>query len=461
MKTRKKLYSESKDQQPKSRKESRDKAKVIATPKKVAAQKDNPNEMNVALAADVKDAAVERRALELLGSPNFFGKLLAAVARMGAVGEQINALVVFIVCVSRLLPKPLCLFVKGSSSSGKNYVTDTVLSLFPESERHNLTSASLRSWNYMQDELAHKIVYVAERNESVGHIHPTRLLISEQKLVHWVTVKRDGQFVREKRETRGPIAAISTTTRDTVQVDDETRHISIWIDESPEQTARIVKAALMEGPGLDENELKTWHEVQRLLQKRAELSIEFPSWFATVSQFVRNDDVRVRRYFPAFLQACKVVALIRSFRSEEKKLSEQGKITIKFSDFASAALIFNRIFEQSLDSTKQEEIQTQEAVRRISSQNNGDPVSASDLAKELNVSPDKAYRMLRDAASSETIVRANDSTQTNLKLYLPSTKCAFLPDPEELFQKLRDSLPERVRFIHPLTGATVEYRRED
>jgi len=460
MKPRTKLQGKSKEQRPHKYSTLRDRAKVAA-PTKVAAQTERPRD-EATLAGDVKDPAVEERALKMLGSPNFFGELLSVVGRMGVVGEQINALVVFIVCVSRLLEKTLSLFVKGPSSGGKNYVTDKILTLIPPSEIQNLTSASLRSWNYMADQLAHKIVYVAERNESVGHIHPTRLLISgEQKLVHWVTVKRDGQLVQERRETQGPIAAISTTTQNTVEVDDETRHISIWIDESPEQTARIVKASLMEGPGLDENELKTWHEVQRLLEKRAKLPVEFPGWFATVSQFVRNDDVRVRRYFPFFLQACKVVALIRSFRLEEKKLLAEGKVAVKFSDFATAALIFNPIFEQSLDSTKQQDIQTQQAVRRISSQNNGDPVSASDLAKELNVSSDRAYRMLREAAASGTIVRANDSTQTNLKLYLPSTKCAFLPEPKELFQKLRDSLPERVSFIHPLTGETVEYRRTD
>src|SRR6516162_8689898 len=59
-------------------------------------------------------------ALALLGSPRFFCKLLEALEREGLVGEQRNALVVFIVVVSRLLAKPLNLFVKGQSSSGKN-----------------------------------------------------------------------------------------------------------------------------------------------------------------------------------------------------------------------------------------------------------------------------------------------------------------------------------------------------
>ena len=272
MKTRTKLQGKSKHQEPQRHRVLNDSAKPVAVPTKVAAQTKGPGD-EAALAADVKDPAVEGRALKLLRSLNFFGELLSVVARLGVVGEQTNALVVFIVCVSRLLEKTLCLFVKGPSSGGKNYLTDKILTLFPPSEIQNLTSASLRSWNYMEDQLAHKIVYVAERNESVGHIHPTRLLISEQKLVHWVTVKRDGQLVQERRETQGPIAAISTTTRDTVQVDDETRHISVWIDVSPDQTSRIVQAAFVERRRFDENELKTWHEVQRLLEKRAKLPI--------------------------------------------------------------------------------------------------------------------------------------------------------------------------------------------
>jgi hypothetical protein len=243
MKTRAKLKSKSQNAKHTRRKASRTSATAVAAPKKVVTKTaQTGNSANLVPSPEVKDAAAEQRALELLGSPNFFGELRSAVRRMGLVGEQINVLVVFIVCVSRLLAEPLCLLVKGPSSGGKNYLTDKILALFPETEIQNLTSASLRSWNYTGDHLAHKIVYVAERNESVGHVHPMRVLISEQKLVHWTTVKRDGQSVQKKYETKGPIAAISTTTRNTVEIDDEARHISVWIDKSPEQTTRIAEA---------------------------------------------------------------------------------------------------------------------------------------------------------------------------------------------------------------------------
>ena len=437
------------------------KSKITRVTRKGMARADHINDKAeiVTPAPELKDAAAEVGALRLLKSPDFLNQMVSAAHRGSR--QRGNK------CACSLRRRSLSpaseysVFVKGASSAGKNFLTDTILSLFPQTTMENLTSASLRSWNYLGDQLQHKIVYVAERNQQAGQVHPIRLLISEKELIHWVTVKHDGHFVQEKHVTKGPIAAISTTTRDTVEVDDETRHISVWMDESPEQTTRIARAALMEGKSLTDEEVEAWHRIQTLLEKRAEIPIEFPDWFAAMSELVRNDDIRIRRYFKAFLQACRVVALIRSFRRAEEQLQQEERITVRFSDFAIAALIFNPVFAQSLDNAKEQDVQTQQHVRRISARNDGKAVSASELALEMAISDDKAYRLLRDAAASGTIVRANDSTQTNLKLYLPSTKCAFLPDPEELFQKLRDSLPERVRFIHPLTGATVEYRRKD
>jgi hypothetical protein len=438
-------------------KHTKTKSKGNRVPRKDVARASNSNK-DVTPAPVVKDAAEREKALALLQSPDFFNQVVSATRRMGVVGEERNKLVVFVVGTSRVLEKPLCLFVKGPSSAGKNYLTDAVLNLFPESEWRSLTSSSKRSWNYVGEQLEHKIIYLKERNADVGPVDPLRLLISENRLVHSVTALQGGQFVEQKRVTKGPIAAISTTTRDKVEIDDETRHLSICADKSPEQTTRIMEAALEEQPGLSGEELQVWHQVQHLLQSRAEFPIDFPEWFGPITQSVRNDDVVVRRYFPAFLQACKTVALIRSFKRDEEKLRREGKITVKFTDLAIAALIFGPAFAQSLDKASEQEFTTQQHVQRISARKDGEPVSATELAQELNISGDRAYSLLRAATDAGTISRANRPTRTNLKLYLPARGSSFLPDPEVLFHKLRDSSSARVKFVHPITGEWVEYR---
>lgn len=402
---------------------------------------------------------LRNKALKVLTSAYFFVELLSAFRRAGLVGEKRNALVVYIVGTSRLLAKPLCLFVKGQSGVGKNYLTDTVLSFLPSAEVRELTSYSTRSLNYAGKSLVHEVVYIKERNEAAGSVHPTRLLISENGLVHFVTVKKAGRFVVERRVTKGPIASISTTTQDRVEVDDETRHISIWLDETPDQTARIMKAAVIRQAGPKVTEKRVWHEVQRLIQKRATVPIEFPDWFEKLVPHVRSDNLWARRYFHAFLQACKTVALIRSFRRGQWTTKNSQKvIVVRFIDFAVTAMIFNAVFEHSIDRADEHDLEIQQYVRHISSRNGGRGVRAIELAEEMGISADRAYNLLRKAASAGAICRANQPSKGNLKLYLPAKPRPFLPDPAEIFQKL-EGLPERVRFVHPLTGNWVTYVR--
>ena len=143
------------------------KSKITRVTRKSVARADHDNDKAeiVNPAPVLKDAAATAKALELLRSQDFLNQVVSATRRMGLVGEENNKLVVFLVGTSRVLDKPLCLFVKGPSSAGKNYLTDTVLSLFPESEWRSLTSSSKRSWNYLGEQLENKIVYLKELNE--------------------------------------------------------------------------------------------------------------------------------------------------------------------------------------------------------------------------------------------------------------------------------------------------------
>ena len=259
-------------------------------------------------------------ALDLLRSPDFFDHYLDVIARTGLVGEERNAAVLLVAGISRSLPRPLNVIVKGKSSSGKNYLVNRVLSLFPKNAVHELTSSSDMAWNYSGDDFRHRIVYLQERNEAAGAVHPVRLLISEGKLVRIVTVNEGGVRRAKRYEADGPIASISTTTKNQLEIDDETRHLSIWIDESPAQTKRILRGSTARPNAPPIPSLKVWHEAQRLLAERAEIPVVLPGWWKELADLVYDRDIRVRRYFPAFTTACQTVALIRSFqRTKENK----------------------------------------------------------------------------------------------------------------------------------------------
>ncbi|PYX57433.1 MAG: hypothetical protein DMG76_11780 [Acidobacteria bacterium] len=239
----------------------------------------------------------EREAKKLLQSPRFFNEFLLAMKKDGLVGEEQAALVLFIVVVSRLLLRPLNVFVKARSSAGKNFLINKVLRLLPSHAIAEITSVSEKAWNYLGTRLRHTVVYLQERNEAVGNVHPLRLLISEEKIIRLVPRWKDGKLSTKEYVAYGPVASISTGTKQ-LEIDDQTRHLGISINETAEQTRKIVKSYRRQTKGLSRKKLRTWRMVQRLLEKRMGIEITVPEWFDRVADSLFVEDLRVRRYYP-------------------------------------------------------------------------------------------------------------------------------------------------------------------
>jgi hypothetical protein len=405
-----------------------------------------------------EEKRAKRDARRLLQSARFFNEFLLAIKKAGLVGEELNALVLLIVAVSRVLHRPLNLFVKGRSSAGKNWIVTRLLRLMPKSAVAEITSASDNAWNYSKSDFRHRVVYLQERNEAAGTIDPIRTLISEGKLIRIVPGYKDGKLVTKKHVAHGPVAAISTTTKNHLLIDDETRHISIWVDESSDQTRNIVKSYATKSALLSRKEQRTWHMVHRLLEKRVGTQVTFPQWFEQVADRLFVGDLRVRRYYPAFVEACRTVCLIRSFQPH-RKCYELGRLEVDFADFAVTALIFDPVFVESLHLNRGSGEDTRRLVDDISARKKR-PVDAKDVSRKLRIPMDKAYAKLRYAANVGVIRQANKPQRNNRKAYLPTPRPRFVPDPENLFQELK-ILEGSIRFVHPITGESVTYRREE
>lgn len=403
------------------------------------------------------ETSIEERALKILRDADFFGKLRSIISRCGLVGEIRNALALYIVAISSLLLRPLCAILKGGSSAGKNILARKVLRLLPDTAVREITSSSKTAWNYSGDDFRNCVVYIQERNDGTGNIHPIRLLISEGKLIRTVTVRKKGQITTETFVANGPIAAITTTTKDRLEIDDETRSISLWLDESDEQTRRIMEGDVSAQPELpqgSEEEVKTWHKVYDLISARSRIPIELPEWFKKIPSMVFASDIRVRRYFPAFLSAVRIIALIRSFEQHPEAYATEENISVTFADYAIATYIFNDVFGESL--SRGECLETSKTLATIAATQGGEPVAANQFAEVSGISYDKASAKLRAALDAGLVKRANNPEKNNNKRYLPVNQPRFVPDPREVASEVPE--PKKpVTFFHPLTGRKIEF----
>jgi hypothetical protein len=180
----------------------------------------------------------------------------------------------------------------------------------------------------------------------------------------------------------------------------------------------VVKAYTTQRDGLCRSELRAWRTVHLLLEKRIGTKVIFPKWFEEIPDRLFVDNLSVRRYYPAFVEACRTVAMIRSFLPH-RGLSNLGQIEVEFADFAITALIFDEVFVESLGLGRRAGEATRQVVEDISIAT-GRPVQAKDLAEKLGISTAKAYRKLSSAETMGAIRRANKPEKANRKLFLPT-----------------------------------------
>jgi DNA-binding transcriptional ArsR family regulator len=400
-----------------------------------------------------------REAIKLLAAPDFFQHLLHTMQQGGLVGEERNSQALYTVATSSVLPRPLNAMVKGKSSAGKNHLTNQVLRLFPKTAVREITSSSKTARNYGQDDFRNRIVYLQERNDAAGAIHPVRLLISEGKLKRIVTVRENGEWATKTFVANGPIAAISTTTRDRIENDDETRHVSLWVDESHEQNRRIIRSYLSTQSAEKAEDVEVWRQAHRLVRERAAATkIVLPPWFSRIGDLVYDGSITVRRYLPAFVEVCRTLALLRSFQKSGDVATPPAQIAVDFVDYSVATILFDGVFVESLHRTADKNLPTRLAVEEISKAKNGAGVSASELARHMKISEDRAYARLRSAGEAGIVERANEAQRGNLKLYRTVDLPRIVPDPQTLFSQI-DEIPGPVEFIHPLTGHLVKLSR--
>lgn len=200
-------------------------------------------------------------------------------------------------------------------------------------------------------------------------------------------------------------------------------------------------------------ELETWRMVHRILAERIGTKITFPEWFEQIAEELFVGDLRVRRYFPAFVEACRTVCLMRSFQRDRNY--SRGHLEVDFADFAITALIFDQVFVESLHLAAGVGEPTRRLVEAIADET-GKPVRAKDVARKLNTSMDTAYRKLRAAAQAGVIRVTNKPEKNNRKKYWALPAPRFVPDPKILFRKV--GLKEAVTFVHPLTGEQIVYK---
>lgn len=329
--------------------------------------------------------------------------VLAAFAeelRQVIAGEERNAKLLYLSGTSRLFPKTMHVAIKGTSSGGKSELRKRVEEFFPPESVVSFTSMSEKALIYHEGDFTNKILSLGEAaatEEQSFQDYLLRELMSEGKLRHQSPQKTGSGIVTVTIEKNGPVAFWVTTTKNKLHPENETRMISLEIDDSESQTRAVLrKVAQVEGLNRIEAQVdrSRWHDFQRWLEA-GERRVVVP-FAASLSDKIPAASVRLRRDFGQIIRAIKAHALLHREHRERDGL---GQIVASLDDYRAVADLMGRIVAESSGVAVNPEMQeTIDAVALLTKNMPDDQgASALDIARQLKLDKSAAWRRLKNA----------------------------------------------------------------
>lgn len=346
--------------------------------------------------ADATGAVLWAACRDLAQAQNILSQFLNDLHHDGLAGEDRLAALLYLSITSRLLDRPVNVAVKGPSSAGKSETVRRVLQFFPASACYALSAMSERALLYGKESLKHRVLMFAEATGATDNDFASyliRTLLSEGRL-RYETVQKDahGQLTTVLVEREGPTGLLVTTTAITLHAENETRMLSLQVDDSPEQTKAIMRALAQESrdghAGID---LGRWHALQEWLAV-AQHHVTVP--FAPVlAEAIPPVATRLRRDFGMLITLIMTHAMLHQ---ASRARDEAGRVVADVDDYRAVRELLVDQFAQQVEATCSEIVrETVDTIRRLTPGSNSCSVTA--VARALHLDTSTASRRVKAA----------------------------------------------------------------
>ena len=326
--------------------------------------------------------------------PNILDLFEKALGRISIIGEVRAAKLLYLALTSRFLDRPVSIAVKGVSSGGKSYLVEQVLRFFPPSAYYALTGMSDKALAYSEEPIKHRflVIYEAPGQQGEWASYFIRSLLSEGRICY-ETVEATLEGMKPKRiEREGPTGLITTTTAISLHPENETRYFSVEVDDTPEQTSRVLLATAeninTDNSGNGEEEIGKFLALQERLA-RANHRVVIP-YAKHLAEMIPPVAVRLRRDFKAILYLIMSHAILHQ---ASRKQDNRGRIIATVEDYRAVwdlvAPIVSRGVQMTVPATMRETVQAvsklQQERRKRQVGNPGKAMGGASLMDVANI----------------------------------------------------------------------------
>jgi DNA primase len=279
-----------------------------------------------------------------LSKPDLINHINELIGKSGIVGEFNNRLFLFVIATSYKMNDTLHALIQGSSGSGKTHLLSKIAALMPPERVVKFTRVTENSfYNYDEFFFKNKLICLEDidglKEEA---LFAWRELISNNQLSSSTSQKDENGNIRSaQRIVRGPMASICATTHGHIYEDNMSRLFIIAVDESKEQTERIMEYQKQKAAGLigSEQEKETIEFLQNCVRMLKPCQVVNP--FANQLQLPPQAH-KIRRLNELFLAFVKQITILNQYQRKKDAL---GRLITEKEDLqTSVDIMFESIF---------------------------------------------------------------------------------------------------------------------
>ncbi|WP_165592845.1 CHC2 zinc finger domain-containing protein [Chryseobacterium sp. JAH] len=385
--------------------------------------------------------AEPKTAIDFLEQKNLLQNLNQLIEKAGIIGEEKSRLLLFLITISYLNKSPLHGIVQGSSGSGKTHIISRIADLMPSEDVlrfTRITESSLYNWG--EFDLFQKIIIIEDLDGlKEDALYALREFISNQVLRSSVTIKdKKGNNKSSHKIVKGQFSSLSATTKGETYEDNMSRSFLLAVDESKEQTQRIIEYQNRRNAGeIDRNEQeKAIGFIQKLVRNLKHYEVINP--YATKLNLPEKVH-KIRRLNEMYQAVIKQVTFINQY---QRQVAPAGNYLItEIEDIEQATEVLFESIVLKVDELDGSLRQFFEKLKKFIKAPEKDFIQR-EIRQEFNLSKTQLQRYINTLLELEYIKQVGGFNNTGIRY-----KVSYWDNYQKLRAEIKDYLLKQIKEL--------------
>ena len=383
-------------------------------------------------------------AMEFLSKPNVLKNMDTLLEQSGIIGEEDNRMMLFVIASGYKMPYLLHALVQGTSGEGKSHLLNSIAQCMPQEDVMNTTRITKKSlYHYQDKELTNKLILIQDFDGLDEEAQFAFREMQSAKFLTSSTVSKD-QFgnVRGKlKQVNCHFASLTATTKAEVYYDNMSRSVVIGVDESLEQTLRIVKQQNQKIAGLIDTDKE--QQAKELLRNCIRVLKSYIVVNSYADKIMLPLEAKMLRRLNSQFQ--NFVSQITILHQYQRKTDSKGRLIATKEDILKAVEIFFSaimIKVDELDGSTRQFFEKMKSYVRKQPKGTTHRFTAREIRQEMNISKSTNFKYFTMLQELEYIQAVEGSVNRGFKYLI-----THWDDIEKLRTKIKNELTQQLEAL--------------